>query len=161
MTWTSAMTRAVLKAGIFAVMGTLATLCATWAACAASISEDSAIRLVDRGGMGLTALVVLAVVSPTVAATSWLVKRIVALFADQLKAQQAEREMMADAHRLERQEAAKLEREERRQAWNAVVAGAKATQELAIKHTATLEQLCANLENRPCIANGGVRSEET
>lgn len=81
---------------------------------AASATEyEGAHQLIEHGNIGLMALIVVAVLTPVVAAFAWLVRKIVSMFAEQLKAQQSERETMAASHRQEREEAASIERTER------------------------------------------------
>jgi hypothetical protein len=114
-------------AGTIAGIGLVLSLIG-YAHAAAVLDAQGADQLLARGNLGLAALVVLGVLAPigvTVTAAAVLVRRIVAnsnaslehmtaLFAAQLSAQQAEREGMADAHRLERQEAMRAENAERK-----------------------------------------------
>ena len=116
----------VRRTGIVAVFALVVGL-VTWAHAAATIDAQGAAGLLEHGNLGLAALVVLGVLAPigvTVTAAAVLVRRIVAnsnaavqtmtaLFAAQLTAQQGERENMAEAHRLERIEAAKADRDDR------------------------------------------------
>lgn len=173
MTWTGDMTKTALKALRWAILGTVASLTTASLALGAMTTTNvqGTSELLDRGGIGFAALLVLVVVAPTVTAGVWLVRRIVAMFGEQLKAQQAEREKLAaasakaivdlaEAHRLERQEYATREQVERKEAWGAVIAAGKAATEMSIKHTAAIDKLCANLDRRPCIANGSIRPTE-
>lgn len=108
--------RSLAKAGILASVGLVLSVVG-YAHAAAALDAQGADALLEHGNLGLAALVVLGILAPigvTVAAACFLIRRVVAMFASQLTAQQAEREGMADAHRLERQEAMRAENAERK-----------------------------------------------
>jgi hypothetical protein len=128
-----------------------AGLIAAWItlAFAASGAEyQGAEKLIEHGNIGLMALIVVGVLTPVVAAFAWLIRKITSMFAEQLVAQQSERETMAAAHRQEREEAAGSERTER-------AAMCERHQQHDDESLRVLQQLTAGLDALVRKANGG------
>jgi len=152
MKWTTDMTGAALRAlQAWVIMVGVGLLLPTGVCAAASLSpvtEEGAIQLVEHGGVGLTALVILAVLVPTVGSSAWLVRSIVKMFGAQLQAAQAEREVMMVA-----------EERERDLRWKAIQdIGATQTSAL-VEQSRNLRRVCDILERRPCLADQQLLAE--
>lgn len=131
------------------------------------MEADGAHKLIEHGDIGLMALIVIALLAPIIAERAYSTRKLTRMFEARLEAfdmhlaaQQGEREKMAEQHLLERQEAAKAELEERKQRWDSIQDVTRAQTAALVSQSKNLARVCAQLEGRPCIANGHLLNGE-
>ena len=133
----------VALAGVFA-----ATAGAAFGA-GVPLKPSEIIEFVNNGERGMSALWMVMVVLPLVASTTWVIGKLLSMLNHQ-----------AESHRLERQEAMKEERKERSDRWLEVNTFFASQTAALVENTKSLQQVCSNLEKRPCVANGHLLQEE-
>jgi len=109
--------------------------------------------------IGLTALIVVTVLVPTIGGMVWLIKRIVALFSQELAAQRIERENMSAAQQVERERLAEAVRIEREQHWVMLQQLQTTAAEMSTMQTRAIDRLCNEFARRPCVGGANLLKE--